>query len=106
MAMVDYQRDSAHGQLVYIHNDHLGTPKFMTDERMTVVWRDEVLPFGERIASLANTNLKLKFPGQYLDEDVISRASVLATSCPASLYSKIVLPVSGLICAILSPNPL
>ncbi len=68
VAMVDYAQDNA-GQLVFIHNDHLGTPKLMTDGDMRVVWQAQSLPFGETRASVADVKQSLRFPGQYKDEE-------------------------------------
>ena len=34
-------------RLHYYHNDHLGTPLFLTDASGTVVWKGEYYPFGE-----------------------------------------------------------
>ena len=65
IAKVTYQNNH-NGQLVFIHNDHLGTPKLMTDEYRRVVWTSNVMPFGESLASL-NDGQNLRFPGQYLD---------------------------------------
>ena len=69
IAMVDYQGDWAEqGQLLFIHNDHLGTAKMMTDKEGTAVWSAESLPFGERsVASISGLENPLRFPGQYGD---------------------------------------
>jgi RHS repeat-associated protein len=56
-------------QLVFIHNDHLGTPKLMTDQQQAVVWQSESLPFGKTTHKVADATQKLRFPGQYEDEE-------------------------------------
>jgi len=66
VAKVDYQFSDA-GQLVFIHNDHLGAPELMTDEYQRVVWSSDALPFGQSLASVDDDGQRLKFPGQYFD---------------------------------------
>lgn len=55
--------------MVYIHNDHLGTPQLMTDAEGVVVWRANRLPFGEAVAAVTGIDLSLQFPGQYADDE-------------------------------------
>jgi predicted CXXCH cytochrome family protein len=52
----------------YYHNDHLGTPLFMTDDNGKVVWQREQMPFGETTYE-RGTEENLRFPGQYWDEE-------------------------------------
>jgi len=61
--------------LYYIHTDHLGTPRAVTDSSGTVVWRWDGEPFG---ATAANDDpdgdgvaftFNLRFPGQYHDAE-------------------------------------
>ncbi len=50
---------------LYVHTDHLGTPRKMTDDSRAVVWDAEYRPFGEVdsiTGTAANDN---RFPGQY-----------------------------------------
>ncbi|HEY9199455.1 MAG TPA: RHS repeat-associated core domain-containing protein [Gammaproteobacteria bacterium] len=65
----------ANGKLYYIHTDHLGTPKALTDEAGMKVWSATHDPFG-----LASVNddpdgngqkvaFNLRFPGQYYDAE-------------------------------------
>ncbi|WP_419812211.1 RHS repeat-associated core domain-containing protein [Bacterioplanoides sp.] len=68
VAMVDYDNNPA-GQMVYIHNDHLGTPQLMTDAKGVVVWRANRLPFGESVVAVTGIDLSLQFPGQYADDE-------------------------------------
>ena len=54
----------------FIHNDHLGTPKLLTNTSGTVVWQQHTTPFGEITETLATGIENLKsFPGQYRDSD-------------------------------------
>jgi RHS repeat-associated protein len=62
-------------QRIYLHSDHLHTPRLATDARQRVVWRWDTEAFGQ---SKANTdpdgdgkkvNVNLRFPGQYYDRE-------------------------------------
>jgi RHS repeat-associated protein len=58
----------------YIHTDHLGTPRLITDGN-TIIWRWESDPFGTTTAQedpdgdLTDFTYNLRFPGQYYDEE-------------------------------------
>ena len=60
-------------ELIYLHVDHLQTPRLATDPSQTVVWRFESEAFGvgkperDPDADEANTNVRLRMPGQYFD---------------------------------------
>lgn len=60
---------------VYIHGDQLNTPRLATDSTKTTVWRWDSDAFGEGQADmdpdadLTLVNIRLRFPGQYLDEE-------------------------------------
>jgi RHS repeat-associated protein len=62
-------------QLVYVHADQLDTPRLATNAGGTVVWRWDSDAFGIGSASLdpdadmAEVNVRLRFPGQYLDDE-------------------------------------
>jgi RHS repeat-associated protein len=62
-------------QLVYIHADHLNTPRLATNAAGTVVWRWDSDAFGVGNANLnpdgdgIQTNIRLRFPGQYRDDE-------------------------------------
>ena len=45
VAMVDNRRNKP--ELLFIHNDHLGTPRVMTNQMADVVWTVPGMPFGE-----------------------------------------------------------
>lgn len=63
------------GELLYIHNDALGTPQAMTDESGNVVWTAETDPFGgakvneDPDGDGKNIELNARFPGQYNDKE-------------------------------------
>jgi RHS repeat-associated protein len=59
----------ANGVVYCYHNDHLGTPRRLTDPTGQVVWAADYSAFGEariRVGTVANP---LRFPGQYCDEE-------------------------------------
>ncbi len=51
------------------HNDHLGTPKVLTDQNKNIVWQAEYTPFGEATQTIATVENNLRFLGQYFDEE-------------------------------------
>jgi RHS repeat-associated protein len=55
--------------IIYYHNDHLGTPCFLTDETGAIVWRREQTPFGVTSYERGTTTENLRFPGQYYDPE-------------------------------------
>jgi RHS repeat-associated protein len=55
--------------IYYYHNDHLGTPCFLTDEAGSIVWRREQTPFGVTSYERGTTTENLRFPGQYFDAE-------------------------------------
>ena len=63
------------GNVYYLHNDHLGTPRAVTDASKTVVWAWDSDPFGTTAANDDPDNdgiaftLNLRFPGQYYDSE-------------------------------------
>lgn len=61
-------------ETLYYHNDHLGTPKLMTDKLGKVVWNVEFDPFGNEVEQkgrkggyVRDVENNLRFPGQYFD---------------------------------------
>ena len=60
-------------QLVYLHADHLDTPRIATNPTGTVVWRWAGEAFGatqpdkDPDADGTKVNVRLRFPGQYHD---------------------------------------
>jgi RHS repeat-associated protein len=55
--------------ITYYHNDHLGTPMFLTDETGAIVWRREQEPFGGTSYLRGGVTENLRFPGQYYDAE-------------------------------------
>ena len=53
----------------YYHNDHLGTPRVLTSESQTVVWRAVYTPFGEAEVEVETVQNPFRFPGQYYDAE-------------------------------------
>ena len=56
-------------QLLFIHNDHLGTPQMVTDQNQTVVWEGKRKPFGETEEVVSEIDQQAGFPGQYYDPE-------------------------------------
>lgn len=62
-------------KVYYLQNDHLGTPKAVTDSSDRVVWRNEGEPFGNTLPDEDPDGdgkaftLNLRFPGQYYDQE-------------------------------------
>jgi len=56
------------GVVVYLHTDHLFTPRLGTSDTRAVVWRWEGEAFGDADAQGA-TEVNLRFPGQYFDKE-------------------------------------
>jgi len=62
-------------QLLYLHTDHLNTPRLATDENQIVVWRWEADAFGRTKPDKdpdrdgTKVNVRLRFAGQYYDSE-------------------------------------
>jgi RHS repeat-associated protein len=62
-------------QFIYIHADQLNTPRLATDGSGTVVWRWDSDVFGvgdadeDPDSDMTLVNIRLRFPGQYFDEE-------------------------------------
>lgn len=62
-------------EIYYIHNDHLGTPKLLTDNNQNVVWRARSTPFGKAFVDNdvdgdgVEIEFNLRQPGQYYDRE-------------------------------------
>jgi RHS repeat-associated protein len=59
----------AGGGVCYYHNDHLGTPRKMTDSSAGVVWAADYLPFGQADVIVETAKNNLRFAGQYYDQE-------------------------------------
>jgi RHS repeat-associated protein len=57
------------GQVYYYHNDHLATPKLLTDANRNVVWQARHTPFGKAELQVELVTNNLRFPGQYFDSE-------------------------------------
>lgn len=64
------------GESLYmVHNDHLGTPKVMTDMNGDVAWTSQADPFGQTTLNEdvdgdgTSVTLNVRFPGQYFDQE-------------------------------------
>ena len=61
--------------IYYIHNDHLGTPKLMTNSSGTIVWNATATPFGKATVNSDYdgngklVTLNIRQPGQYYDKE-------------------------------------
>ena len=66
IALVDYQINKA-GKTLYVHNDHLGTPKLVTDNNQKVLWQADALPFGDMKETVRDIDQPIRFPGQSID---------------------------------------
>ena len=56
--------------ITYLHTDHLMTARLATDDLQTITWRWEGEAFGNTPAQeLAGTQINLRFPGQYFDQE-------------------------------------
>lgn len=56
-------------ELYFVHTDHLGTPRMITDANQQTVWEGKQLPFGETDISNSQIEYNLRFPGQYYDSE-------------------------------------
>nr|NIV75598.1 hypothetical protein [Gammaproteobacteria bacterium] len=53
--------------IFYVHADHLGTPKTVTDAAQGIAWAADYLPYGEAQVTVEAVTLNVRFPGQYFD---------------------------------------
>ncbi|MDJ0863505.1 MAG: RHS repeat-associated core domain-containing protein [Gammaproteobacteria bacterium] len=63
------QTGGSAGGVFYVHTDHLGTPKVITDENQQVAWQADYAPFGEATVTTASIENPLRLPGQYFDQE-------------------------------------
>ena len=67
--MVTYV-DNIVDKAYFYHNDHLSTPRAMTDESGAIVWQSKPAPFGELLATCdpdCAIEQPIRFPGQWDD---------------------------------------
>lgn len=55
------------GDLLWVHSDHIETPRSLTDGNSTAVWSLETRPFGEQVVLTGDYTHNVRFPGQYYD---------------------------------------
>ena len=74
----------------YIHFDHLGTPRRVTDANATVIWSWDSSPFGnsgpaeDPDGDFVSYTLNLRFPGQYYDAESGLHFNYFRTYDPAT----------------------
>ncbi len=61
--------DTTTGAIYYYHNDHLATPKLLTDANQNIVWQAKHTPFGKADIQVDQVTNNLRFPGQYFDAE-------------------------------------
>jgi RHS repeat-associated protein len=70
-----YLRDQLLGMInpgelaYYFHNDHLGTPRVLTNDTQAIAWKAVYAPFGEVVPSIQTVENPFRFPGQYYDAE-------------------------------------
>jgi len=57
------------GRVFSFHNDHLATPRRLTDSTGAPVWAADYLPFGQADVRISTVENNLRFPGQYFDKE-------------------------------------
>jgi len=78
LLMIEYDEYEAVDACYAYHNDHLSTPRAMTDDSGAVIWRASLAPFGQRIGACDTdqdgaddgacpVEQPLRFPGQRED---------------------------------------
>ena len=55
--------------MYYYHNDHLGTPRVLTDNNASVVWSALYTAFGQAQISVETVTNPHRLPGQYYDPE-------------------------------------
>ncbi len=68
IALITQAGDPASQHTYFTHNDHLGTPRILTNASQDKVWEIHTTPFGEIHQEIASgVEQLLAFPGQYRD---------------------------------------
>ena len=58
-------------QLYFIHTDHLDTPRAITNNVGSTVWKlDNIDPFGKNAPTNLGIDFNLRFSGQYSDSEI------------------------------------
>jgi len=72
---VDEGETATTAETYFVHADHLGTPRQVSDDMQTILWRWDSRPFGnsppdeDPDGDGSNFELNLRFPGQYHDAE-------------------------------------
>ncbi len=66
IALISRQRP---GEVLYIHSDHLGTPRAVTDKAGQMLWQWEGDAFGTTAPQIEAVELPLRMAGQYHDSE-------------------------------------
>lgn len=67
--------DASSSAIYYVHSDHLGTPRYLTDKNGQTVWLAYLEPFGTGAVNDdpdgdgTGVTLNMRFPGQYYDQE-------------------------------------
>jgi len=75
--------------LRFFHNDHLGTPRVVTDGTGQIIWSATLLPFGEAAVDEdpdgddTDYTMNIRFPGQYYDVESKLHYNYFRTYDPA-----------------------
>ncbi|MCF6189490.1 MAG: hypothetical protein L3J51_03340 [Cocleimonas sp.] len=73
------------GNNIYaIHNDNLGTPKLVTNDKKENVWKAGHSPFGKAEIEIQIITLNLRLPGQYADQETGTHYNYLRDYDPQS----------------------
>ncbi len=56
-------------ELYFVHSDHLGTAKVLTNHNQEVVWQADYSPFGEVVETSDEVEFRQRFLGQYYDQE-------------------------------------
>ena len=77
-------------EIFFYHNDHLGTPKVITDKLKKVVWNVEFDPFGNKLHKhgrhgqyIRKVKNNLRFTGQYDDKETNTHYNGIRTYLPS-----------------------
>ena len=68
VTLIGYTADAS-AVVYFIHPDHLGTPRVVTDQAGTIVWRADYEPFGKANITTSTITMNLRLPGQYFDSE-------------------------------------
>ena len=75
VAQINFNGNGSIKHITYITTDHLNTPRIGTDETGAIVWRWDSDAFGQAQPNKdpdfnnSNRNIRLRFPGQYYDQE-------------------------------------